>query len=70
MTTNLSSCYCIGPQNGQPLCPCMMRNVKVIDGRYVRVEDLGPVLTYGKRDTRTNNVYTQPDSKDILGEKS
>lgn len=31
-------CGCIGPQNGQPLCPCQMRNVKVVE-----VEDLGPV---------------------------
>ncbi|MGJ4857051.1 hypothetical protein ACN6KF_003035 [Labrys sp. La1] len=36
------SCGCIGPQNGEPLCPCMMRGVQIKDGRYVRVEDLGP----------------------------
>lgn len=36
------ACNCIGPQNGQPACPCAMRNVKVVDGRYVRVQDLGP----------------------------
>ena len=35
-------CNCIGPQNGQPLCPCAMRNVTVENGRYVRKEDLGP----------------------------
>lgn len=39
---NIHACGCIGPQNGQPLCPCAMRGVKIIDGRYVRVEDLGP----------------------------
>lgn len=38
----MSACGCIGPQNGQPVCPCQMRNVKVINGRYVRVQDLGP----------------------------
>ena len=38
----MSSCFCIGPQNGQPLCPCKMRGVRIIDGRYVKVEDLGP----------------------------
>lgn len=43
-------CNCIGPQNGQPLCPCAMRGVQIIDGRYVRVEDLGPA----------------PSSKDLL----
>lgn len=36
------ACNCIGPQNGQPLCPCAMRGVQIINGRYVRVEDLGP----------------------------
>jgi hypothetical protein len=38
------ACGCIGPQNGQPLCPCAMRGVQVVDGRYVRREDLGPVV--------------------------
>lgn len=35
-------CDCIGPQNGQPLCPCQMKGVTVKDGRYVLVRDLGP----------------------------
>lgn len=39
-----TACLCIGPQNGQPLCPCKMRNVKIRDGRYIQPEvDLGPV---------------------------
>jgi hypothetical protein len=21
----MSTCYCMGPQNGEPLCPCQMR---------------------------------------------
>lgn len=37
------SCNCVGPRNGEPVCPCQMRNVKIIDGRYVQVNDLGPV---------------------------
>lgn len=37
------ACGCVGPQNGDPVCPCEMRYVKIIDGRYVRVVDLGPV---------------------------
>lgn len=37
------ACGCVGPQNGQPLCPCQMRNVRIKDGRYVREQDLGPV---------------------------
>lgn len=35
-------CGCIGPQNGQPLCPCQMRGVTIQNGRYVRIQDLGP----------------------------
>lgn len=35
-------CNCVGPQNGQPLCPCQMRGVTVENGRYVRRVDLGP----------------------------
>jgi len=39
-------CACVGPQNGQPLCPCAMRGVIVRDGRYIRPEqDLGPAVT-------------------------
>ncbi|QDP57349.1 MAG: hypothetical protein Unbinned3696contig1008_27 [Prokaryotic dsDNA virus sp.] len=37
------SCNCIGPQNGDPVCPCQMRGVKIRDGRYVKEQDLGPV---------------------------
>lgn len=36
------ACNCIGPQNGQPLCPCRMREVRIVDGRYVKTTDLGP----------------------------
>lgn len=41
---HVNSCGCVGPQNGQPLCPCKMSGVKIKDGRYVMPErDLGPV---------------------------
>jgi hypothetical protein len=39
---DVQSCFCRGPQNGQPLCPCQMRGVTVRNGRYVRETDLGP----------------------------
>ncbi|WP_085033921.1 hypothetical protein [Ensifer aridi] len=39
----LRPCNCIGPQNGEPLCPCMMESVTIEDGRYVQRRDLGPV---------------------------
>lgn len=45
------SCGRVGPQNGEPLCPCKMRGVVIKDGRYVLPErDLGPVRArqYGK----------------------
>jgi hypothetical protein len=41
---NSHSCNCIGPRNGEPLCPCAMRGVEIKDGRYVMpARDLGPV---------------------------
>lgn len=43
---NAHACNCIGPQNGQPLCPCMMRGVEIKNGRYVKTIDYGPVSTY------------------------
>lgn len=43
MFSEARACNCIGRQNGEPLCPCRMRGVKVIDGRYVEVIDHGPV---------------------------
>lgn len=36
-------CGCIGPQNGEPLCPCRMTNVRQVDGRWVETIDHGPV---------------------------
>ena len=42
----LMACFCIGPQNGEPLCPCRMRGVIIRDGRYILPEkDLGPVAS-------------------------
>ena len=37
----MHSCNCIGPQNGEPECPCVMQNVKIKDGRYILEKDLG-----------------------------
>lgn len=42
--SNAHACNCVGPQYGQPRCPCMMRNVRIKNGRYIEPErDLGPV---------------------------
>lgn len=39
----LQPCNCIGPQRGEPRCPCGMRNVIKRDGRWIQQEvDLGP----------------------------
>ncbi len=41
------ACNCIGPQDGQPLCPCMMRGIIERDGRYIQPEkDLGAVRKF------------------------
>lgn len=40
------TCGCVGPAPGYPLCPCAMRGIQVINGRFVRpAQDLGPVPT-------------------------
>jgi hypothetical protein len=37
------ACNCIGPQNGNPVCPCRMKAVYVRDNRFLEIHDLGPV---------------------------
>lgn len=41
----MSACFCMGPQNGEPLCPCAMHGLKIVNGRWVRIEDFGPAPT-------------------------
>jgi hypothetical protein len=38
-----TACGCVGPQNGEPQCPCRMRGLRQLDGRWVEVIDHGPV---------------------------
>lgn len=52
------SCGCVGPQNGQPLCPCRMRSVKVVDGRYVQVIDHGPAASDNDARTYASSLST------------
>lgn len=33
----VNPCACVGPQDGEPVCPCAMRWVTVVGGRYYRV---------------------------------
>jgi len=43
-STTAMGCNCIGPQNGEPKCPCMMRGLIQRDGRWIEPEkDLGPI---------------------------
>lgn len=37
------ACFCVGPQDGQPLCPCAMKGVRIENGRYIQIIDHGPV---------------------------
>lgn len=39
------TCGCIGPQDGNPVCPCRMSALTVKDGRWVEVIDHGPAPT-------------------------
>lgn len=44
--TDSWACNCVGPQRGEPYCPCSMRARRVYkrDGRWIEPErDLGPV---------------------------
>jgi hypothetical protein len=39
----MDACGCIGPQNGEPRCPCQMRFIVKRNGRWIQKEvDLGP----------------------------
>jgi hypothetical protein len=33
------ACACMGPLNGQPLCPCKMAWVETVNGRYWLVKE-------------------------------
>lgn len=34
MTVTATMCACMGPQNGEPLCPCQMRAARAHIGSY------------------------------------
>ncbi len=43
--TESHACNCVGPQRGEPRCPCLMRNIIVRDGCWIQPEvNLGPVI--------------------------
>lgn len=41
--TDSGPCGCMGPREGDPVCPCAMKYVKVVDGHYIQFKDLGKV---------------------------
>ena len=45
---NFHACNCVGPQGDKPLCPCRMRGVQIVDGRYVEIVDHGPATVRSK----------------------
>ena len=71
MSNNARMCNCIGPQKGQPRCPCQMVNVIVRDGRYIQKEiDLGPARKNADQDLSFvmeggYNVFTRQATGDI-----
>lgn len=46
------ACHCRGPQNGDPVCPCEMRHVQIVNGRYMKIVDLGPAPSEEERKRR------------------
>ena len=61
------ACFCIGPRNGEPLCPCAMRMRGIFkrDGHWIEPEhDLGPVAAEIERTKRAinsaHNAWTAP----------
>lgn len=57
--SGVHKCHCKGPQPGFPVCPCRMRFVSVIDGRYVEVNDLGPVPSRDAFDNRSSSTFNR-----------
>ena len=33
------ACGCMGPQRGEPLCPCRMRMVERVDGSWYKITE-------------------------------
>lgn len=50
----VTTCGCVGPQDGQPLCPCRMRGVREVNGRWVETIDHGPVRPLPSPDSITH----------------
>lgn len=63
-----NACGCIGPQNGQPRCPCMKQNMRQVDGRWVEIIDHGPVKEDHKFDWGTEKILRDQVAKLMANE--
>ena len=66
----MSACCCMGPQRGQPVCPCRMRNVVIRDGRYVEEIDLGAVKSYTVKLNFELNPLSEKELADVIKKSS
>lgn len=75
-TAPMTRCGCIGPQRGEPVCPCQMRAVTIENGRYVMRRDLGPVPPAAEAERRERAAsrmsallfgYAEPTPADLQG---
>ena len=62
------SCACIGPQNGQPYCPCRMEGLIQRGGQWIEPERVvGPVLPPQVNLTLAKQPWECPRCKTING---
>lgn len=71
-STQLKTCCCIGPQNGEPRCPCEMKNVIIRNGRWIQPEvDLGPIspATATKENFLKSDIFDGVEFTEFPGER-
>ena len=64
--SSTTACGCMGPQNGETLCPCMMRAQQIHkhNGRWVRpAQDLGPVRTLPENEKYGFDWFKPPQER-------
>lgn len=50
-------CNCVGPQDGQPLCPCQMGGLIMRDGNWIRPEKIvAPVRPFRQPETNAEKI--------------
>lgn len=66
----MSTCFCIGPQNGEPYCPCRMRDMGIVkrNGRWVQPErDLGPApMTIDTLNDNIDKIMKEIENKQCM----